>query len=242
VRRDAQSRLPAQRSLFALVTLAAGTFAAVGHAQTVRPVIVEYKESAKGKFELINNGLQPATVVVEPRGFTVKEDGEGIYGPLAKNIHLKLSSMSLRIPPKQSRYIFYEAKADALPAWFVIYSVFAGPAQQSGLNIQLDLPHTVYLFQKEPLERSDVTVESLSYHPDQHRVVIVIANQSGKLGRALEWQIASRGTKTGGSGFPLLPQNRRQLEVAWNAADPPATFSIRFEHFSFKEEFSASQK
>ncbi len=72
--------------------------------------------------------------------------------------------------------------------------------------------------------------------------MIVVANNSAKLGRALEWQVASRGTKAGGSGFPLLPQSRRQLEVAWNAPDPPATFSIHFEHFSFKEDFSASQK
>jgi len=235
-------RLRVKRRFFALVLLAVGAFVTVEHAQTVRPVIVEYKGDAKGKLELVNNSFQPTNVVIEPRSFTIKEDGDGIYGPLAKDIHLKLSSMSLRIPPKQSRYVFYEAKADALPAWFVIYSVFAGPVHQSGLNIQLDLPHTVYLLQKEPLERPDVAVESLSYQPDKHRVVIVVANNSAKLGRALEWQVTSKGTKAGGSGFPLLPQSRRQLEVAWNAADPPATFSIHFEHFSVKEDFSASQK
>ncbi len=235
-------RLSFERRLLVLLVLAAGASATAGRAQTVRPVIVEYKGSAKGKFELINNGFQPANVVVEPKSFTVTEDGDGIYGPLAKEIHLKLSAMSLRIPPKQSRYVFYEAKADALPAWFVIYSAFAGPVQQSGLNIQLDLPHTVYLVQKEPLERPDVTVESLTYHPDKHRVVIVVANKSAKLGRALEWQVASRGTKAGGSGFPLLPQSRRKLEVAWTAAVPPDTFAIHFEHFSLKEDFSASQE
>lgn len=235
-------RLSVECRFLALAMLAVGACLVVGHAQTVRPVIVEYKGSAKGKFELINNGLQPANVVVEPRGFTITEDGDGIYGPLAKDIHLKLSAMSLRIPPKQSRYVFYEAKADTLPAWFVIYSAFAGPAQQSGLNIQLDLPHTVYLLQREPLARPDVTVESLAYQPAKHRVVIVIANKSAKLGRALDWQVAVKGTKAGGSGFPMLPQSRRQLEVAWNAADPPDTFSIHFEHFSFKEDFSGSEK
>jgi len=235
-------RLSIECRFLVLAMLAVGASVGVGHAQTVRPVIIEYKGSAKGKLELVNNSFQPTNVVIEPRSFTIKEDGDGIYGPLAKDIHLKLSSMSLRIPPKQSRYVFYEAKADALPAWFVIYSVFAGPVHQSGLNIQLDLPHTVYLLQKEPLERPDVNVESLSYQPDKHRVVIVVANKSAKLGRALEWQVTSKGTKAGGSGFPLLPQSRRQLEVAWNAPDPPATFSIHFEHFSFKEDFSARQK
>jgi hypothetical protein len=226
----------------AVAVVAAGFPAVDGSAQTVRPVIVEYKGAAKGKLELVNNGFQPANVVIEPRSFTITEDGDGVYGPLAKDIHLKLSAMTLRIPPKQSRYVFYEAKADTLPAWFVIYSVFAGPVQQTGLNIQLDLPHTVYLLQQEPLERPDVRVESLDYQPDKHRVVIVIANQSEKLGRALEWQVASRGTKAGGPGFPLLPQSRRQLEVAWNAVDAPDTFSVHFEHFSLKEAFSVPAK
>jgi len=230
------------RRFLAVVVMAAGFPVADGSAQTVRPVIVEYRGPAKGKLELVNNGFQPTNVVIETRSFTITEDGDGVYGPLAKDIHLKLSAMTLRIPPKQSRYVFYEATADRLPAWFVIYSVFAGPVQQSGLNIQLDLPHTVYLLQKEPLERQDVTVESLNYQPDKHRVVIVIANQSAKLGRALQWQVASRGTKTEGSGFPLLPRSRRQLEVAWNAAEAPDTFSVHFEHFSFKEAFSDPAK
>src|SRR5258708_35815352 len=94
-------------------------------AQTVRPVIVQYSGSARGKFELVNNAFQPTNVVIEPRSFTINEDGDGVYGPLANNIHVKLSAMSLRIPPKQSRFVFYEAKADTLPAWFVLYSVFA---------------------------------------------------------------------------------------------------------------------
>src|SRR5713226_1248801 len=191
-------RLLVKCRFFALAMLAVGASVGVGHAQTVRPVIVEYKGSAKGKLELVNNSFQPTNVVIEPRSFAINEDGDGIYGPLAKDIHLKLSAMSLRIPPKQSRYVFYEAKADVLPAWFVIYSVFAGPAQQTGLNIQLDLPHTVYLVQKEPLERADVTVESLTYDRTKHRVLIVVANKSARLGRALEWQVTSKGTKTGG--------------------------------------------
>ena len=226
----------------ALVALAVCALMAQGSAQTVRPVIVEYSGPAKGKFELVNNGLQPASVIIEPRSFTIAEDGDGIYKPLVKDIHIKLSAMSLHIPAKQSRFVFYEAKADALPAWFVIYSVFAGPTQQSGLTVHLALPHTVYLVQKESLEKQDVTVESLKYLPDQHKVVVLIANNSNKLGRALEWQVGTKQTKSTSNGFPLLPHARRQLEVTWDAPNPPDTFLIRFEHFSFKEDFSASHE
>jgi hypothetical protein len=225
-----------------LAALGAGMLTAKAPAQTVRPVIVEYRGPAKGKFELVNNGLQPASVVIEPRSFTIEEDGDGVYGPLLKDIHIKLSAMSLQIPAKQSRFVFYEANADALPAWFVIYSVFAGPTQQSGLAVHLALPHTVYLVQKEALEKQDVTVESLKYLPEQHKAIVMIANNSDRLGRALEWQVSTRQATSTSNGFPLLPHSRRKLEVAWTGPNPPDTFLIRFEHFSFKEDFSASHE
>lgn len=227
------------RSVFLLV-LGVGAFAIGGRAQTVKPVIVEYTGSAKGKIELVNNGLQPTNVLIEPRSFSITEDGVGVFEPLAKNIHLKLSAMSLRIPPGQGRYVFYEVKADALPAWFVIYSTFAGPTRQAGINIRLDLPHTVYLLQKQPLQRQDVSLESLKYIPSQRQIVVTLVNTSSKLGRVLEWQVGAKATKSSNAGFPLLPQSRRLLVVPWESADPPQTFWVRFAHFSLKEEFSAS--
>src|ERR1700675_4831535 len=102
------------------VAVLALVLAAPGFAQTVRPVIVQYSGAARGKFELVNNGLQPMSVVLQPMSFTITEGGDGVYGPLASSIHLKLSATSFRIPPQQSRFVFYEARADNLPAWFVI--------------------------------------------------------------------------------------------------------------------------
>src|SRR5437588_7704409 len=209
-----------------LVCMAAIAVAAPASAlaQTVRPVIVQYSGNARGKFELVNDALLPTNVVIEPRSFTITESGDGVYGPLADNIHVKLSAMSLHIPPKQSRFVFYEAKADALPAWFVLYSVFAGPTRQSGVNIHLDLPHTVYLLQKAPLQKQDISVESFRYLPDQHRAVVILANNSDRLGRVLEWHLGSKGIKTPNPGFPLLPRSTRRLEMEWNAAAPPDLF------------------
>ena len=224
----------------AFAALAVSTLVADGPAQTVRPVIVQYDGTARGKFELVNNGLRPVNVILKPRGFTVTEDGKGIYQPLASEIHLKLSASSFRIPPRQSRFVFYEAHADGLPAWFVIYSVFAGATRQSSVNIQIELPHTVYLLQKESLKRQDVSVESARYLPDQRRAVILLANKSSKLGRVLEWQIGSKRNKNSNAGFPLLPRSRRRLEVEWDGPGPPDMFWIHFEHFSLAEELSAS--
>jgi hypothetical protein len=224
------------------VAALAAMLAAPGYAQTVRPVIVQYDGTARGKFELVNNGLQPLSVVLEPMSFTITENGDGIYGPLASDIHLKLSAMSFRIPPRQSRYVFYEARPDKLPAWFVIRNVFGGPARQTGVNIQLDIPHTVYVLQREALQRQDVSVESSEYLAREHRVVIVLANQSNKLGRVLEWQVGSGSTKTTNGGFPLLPGCRRRLEVKWDSSQPPDSLWIRFEHFALKEDVRAGKE
>jgi hypothetical protein len=206
-----------------------------GTAQTVRPVIVQYSGPARGKVELVNNGLQPLTVVLEPMSFTITEDGEGVYGPLTPDIHLKLSTMSLRIPPQQSRYVFYQASADKIPAWFVIRNVFSGPIQKTGLNTRLDIPHTVYLVQKEVLGKPDVLVESASFLTGSHQVEILLTNPSSKLGRVLDWQVSSKGAKTTNNGFPLLPGARRRLAMHWNSAEAPDTVSFRFEHFTLKE-------
>jgi hypothetical protein len=229
------------RRQFALcaVTLA---FGASGFAQTVRPVIVQYKGAVRGKIELINSSLKPLNVVLEPMSFKVSEDGNGIYEPLQEDIHLKLSTMSFRIPPQQSRFVFYEAKPEKLPAWFVIYSVFAGTTHQSNLNVQVELPHTVYVLQKQSLDKSDVSVESLRYLPDQHRVIVVLANNSARLGRAVEWQVSSKTAKMTNAGFPMLPQSRRRLELEWNSPVPPNAFSVRFEHFTMQVDLNEKQK
>jgi hypothetical protein len=81
-------------------------------AQTVRPIISEYTGTGKGRVELVNDSTIPLTVIVSPKGFEVSDTGELNYGPMPDDIHLKLSAMSFRVQPKQSYYVFYEARSD----------------------------------------------------------------------------------------------------------------------------------
>src|SRR5215467_7956724 len=104
-----------------LVIVAAGCAA-----QTVRPVINELGNPAKGRVEYVNDGLTPLNVVLEAKSFTVSEQGDISYRLLDPDIHLKLSATSFRIQPKQTYYVFYEASAPPSPAWFVIYASFSG--------------------------------------------------------------------------------------------------------------------
>src|SRR6266536_5569175 len=94
---------------------------AVAGAQTVRPLINELSNPAKGRVEYVNDGLTPLNVVLEAKSFTVSETGEISYRPLDPSIHLKLSTTSFRVQPQQTYYVFYEASAPQSPSWFVIY-------------------------------------------------------------------------------------------------------------------------
>jgi hypothetical protein len=204
-------------------------------AQTVRPVIAEYRQKASAKFDVVNNSVVPLNVVLEPKSFSLSEDGMPIFRPLDKDIHLKLSSMSFRIPPQQTRYVFYEATADHYPAWFVIYATFANLPKQSGLNVELELPHTVYLLQKEPLEKSSIGVAAAEFEPGSSRVRVEVENHGERLGRVLEVEVTHARIKSVHAGFPLLPHSRRRLEIDWKSPTPPDRLLIRFQKFNIEQ-------
>jgi hypothetical protein len=205
-------------------------------AQTVRPVIAEFEEKARAKFELVNDSLVPLNVVLEPKSFSLSEDGMPSFRPLDKGIHLKLSTMSFRIPPQQTHYVFYEATADRYPAWFVIYATFAGLPQQTGLNVQLELPHTVYLLQKQPLEEHDVQIQSAEYLPASRQITVELENSGDCFGRVEQVEISGDHDKATAPGFPLMPHSRRKVQAEWKGREPPQRIQVRFHHFRLVRE------
>ena len=214
-----------------IVASAAGSAAA----QTIRPVVVEYVGAkVKAKFELVNDTLYPLNVILEPKSFDVTETGEGVYRPLDPSIHLKLSSMSLRIPPKQSRFIFFEARADSIPAWFVIPCTFAGLPKRGGLDIQVELPHTVYMLQKDALPREDVRIHTAVYSPADKSILVEMENAGPRLGRALGVEVVAKGEKRIHSSFPLLPHANRQLLIPWDLVEPPEKLILKFQGFTIE--------
>ena len=180
-------------------------FVPAAYAQTVRPLISELGNPAKGRVEYVNDSLTPLTVVLTARSFTVSETGELSYRSLDPNIHLKLSTTSFRVQPKQSYFVFYEATSAVAPAWFVIYANFSGfPFQtQEGLSVRLLLPHTVYLLPKQSLDKSHVHVTLAQYHPDSKSVSLEVENTGDYFGRVQQTFVASSKKKQEGPGFPL---------------------------------------
>lgn len=215
--------------------LCASTFAA---AQTVRPLIDEMGNPAKGRIEYVNDSLGPLNVVLEPKSFTVSETGEITYRPLDSNVHLKLSATSFRIQPQQTYYVFYEANSTAIPAWFVIYALFSGfPFRtQQGMNVQLQLPHTVYLLPKQSVEKSEVHITRADFDSDNNQVVLEVENTGDNFGRVLQTQLGYSRKKEESPGFPVFPHSRRIIEVPVENGEAPNDLILHFQNFKVEQQ------
>jgi hypothetical protein len=194
---------------------------------------VEYGTRAKGSFVVTNETIYPLTVVLSPKGFEVTEDGELYDVPLdTTRVHLTLSTLSFRLQPRQAYTVFYEAAADSAPAWFSIWSGISGGRTQSGINLRLELPHVVYLNQKDKLTQQDVTVTSARWRPADREVVLEFVNASRRLGRARAIEVRGQGkARAEGPGFPLFPGGRRRIEIPWTDSLPPASAQVEFDGF-----------
>ncbi|HEY6938017.1 MAG TPA: hypothetical protein VI424_12740 [Terriglobales bacterium] len=212
-------------------------------AQTVRPLIDENVvkaagKKASGKIEYYNDSLQPLNVTLEAKSFTVSPTGEISYRPLDGDVHLKLSEMSFRIPPRQSHYVFYQAWSDRLPAWCVLYAAFSGFRERTpeGFMIQVQLPHTIYLLPKQRLQKGNLSIVRAQYLPQAKKVVIRVANSGDTFGRVLEADVQGRKTRATQGGFPLFPNSERQVEIPWQATSVPSKVVLHFDRFTMETE------
>jgi hypothetical protein len=203
-------------------------------AQSVSPPIAEYQEKARSSFQLQNASIFPITVVLEVRGFEITEVGEVIDTPLdTGRVHVKLSEMSFRLPPRATRTVFYEAEGDTLPAWFNILSAMTGARTESGLNVRILLPHVVYLNQKQPLRRDDVAITRIEFDRGSKKARVLLENRGPRLGRVYQLTLGhARHSGQPAGGFPLLPHRRRWAEVDWPNGRPPSRLTIRFARFT----------
>lgn len=217
------------------------------HAQTVRPVIDENivgdrDKKAKGKIEYVNDTLETLTVTLDTQSFTVSDTGQMSYRPLDSNIHVKLSASSFRILPKQSYLVFYEAYADTIPAWFVVYATFAGYKETTaeGFKIHLLLPHTIYLLPKQEVKKDELVVKMAKYDPASKTVTVRVENTGPVFCRVLEADVTSRQDKTNNNGFPIFPHSERQVEIPWPGRVDPTKLILQLQHFRLQQPIQAS--
>jgi hypothetical protein len=215
---------------FLFVVLAAPS-GALG--QSVSPPIVEHRGNAKSSFVLGNESIFPLTVQLTVKGFEVDSAGTLRDVPLdTSRVRVKLSTLSFRLQPRQRYTVFYEASADSLPAWFNIWSAVSGARTSSGLNLRIELPHVVYLNQKEKLAAADVQLHGAVWQPARQQLLVQLENTSGRIGRARQVVVETPALpKAEGPAFPLFPHGRRLVAVPWAHTVAPTRVEVRFDGF-----------
>lgn len=218
-----------RRTTIGLVVVAlAGGGSADG--QTVRPVLVEHRGQANGRFEVENPTLHPLDVTFEIQGFGLDGAGEMIPGELPPGLHVDLSASGFRLAPGQRRTVHYEADSDSLPAWFTIYAQFGGMRTAEGVALSVDLPHTVFVYAKGPGD-GGVHVVDAWFDAGAREIRVDVRNAGGVLQRVREVRVRGEGADRRVEGFPILPGGRRMVRVPWAGPSPPHSVEVRGARF-----------
>jgi hypothetical protein len=122
----------------------------------------------------------------------------------------------------------------------VIYASFTGFAFRTaqGMNVRLQLPHTVYLLPKQRAEKADVRVVRAEMNPHDNKVLLEVENTGDNFGRVLQTQLANGRKKQDAPGFPIFPHSKRILEVPLDKAAGdvvPTDVSFQFENFKIED-------
>ncbi|MGA1360481.1 MAG: hypothetical protein ACO32Z_04755 [Gemmatimonadaceae bacterium] len=208
-------------------------FAPVARAQSVDPPFAVYQGRARSSVLISNPSLQPLAFVIEPMSFDIAACGDLGLAPLdTARIRLALSSMSGRIPAKQSRRIFYDARTDSLPAWFALKIAFGPARRDSGMSIRLELTHFVYLTQEAPVLPEEIVASEAHYDPVRRRVSIRVENRGGRLTRLHSVGLVDAADEERAvEACPLLPRHAREFEFPWKEPLPPRAVRLRFPGF-----------
>jgi hypothetical protein len=199
------------------VTLAA----APAGAQTIRPITAEYTQRADGKVELVNNADTAVWVTLQAYGFVPDDRGRIRETPLPSGIHVRLSAMSVQIPARQSRYVFYQVTADSPPAWVVLYASFWSAVTRgtTGVATQVELPHFIYVLPESRLKADDVDVRLVATDRERQRLTLAITNRGRQFGRVTAIETPDQRGRSALAGFALFPRSQRLVDVAWNGRE-----------------------
>jgi hypothetical protein len=142
----------------------------------------------------------------------------------------------VRLQAKQTYSVAYKAKADKLPAWFVIYAKFTDlPVRtRSGMNVSINLPHTVYILPKKDADRSELKVIRAEFDPQAKKVLVEMESHSERFARVLTTQLQGAKKKVDGPGFPMYPGGTRKIEIDWTESERPVRAMLVFENYKIE--------
>ena len=123
-----------------------------------------------------------------------------------------------------------------MPAWFVLYANIGGYHKSStGMNIRLDLPHTVYLLPKQSAAKADIAIKFLGLSADKSHLRFSVSNSGPLFGRAMATELKSKRGATESIGFPMFPHYTRIVEMACKGDQSGSVFGLRMRGFKVEE-------
>jgi len=106
-----------------------------------------------GRFQVYNDADIPLTVVLEPHSFTVDSTGKAIFRKLDPGLHVQLSTTSFHLAPNRPTMCLQGHE----PSTGLHLRQRYRPVSAFGLKLADQLPHTVYLVGRKPLDQSEVS-------------------------------------------------------------------------------------
>jgi hypothetical protein len=98
------------------------------------------------------------------------------------------------------------------------------------LNLQVDLPNTVYLLPKQSFKREDLEV-SAKFAGASKKVIVTTLNKGTTVGRVLMTEAQGHGQKVQGVGFPIYPERKRITELPWEGDTAPEKVILNLDGF-----------
>jgi hypothetical protein len=202
-------------------------------AQTLNPPVAVYDGKASGAIVIANPSIFRMNFVLDPMSFIMASNGDISFGPLdTGRIRLRLSSMSGRIPARQSIRLFYEASADSLPSWFAVVATFSRGAPATGLAVRLQMPHMVYLMQRGQPTRSELSLDAVTFDSATSTLRARLENRSAKLTRLESFGVEWAGPVILIDAGPVFPNSVRTFTYVWNRPGRPTGVIASFPDFS----------
>lgn len=198
-----------------LILVASVPYAKSARAQSLAPFRSEYRKQAKGLLTLINDKDVPVRVTLRPQSFTSDENGRLKMLPLDPGVNLELAQTSLRIPPKETRYVAYEAKPKSLPAWFVVYATFT--PEVGGIVVGTSIPHFAYITGGDP-KQGEIAM-SAKYDKGRQVLHVTFTSHSQQLAHVESIETIGSTRKDLGS-LSVLPGKSTVIDVRMQGAPP----------------------
>ncbi len=148
-------------------------------------------------------------------------------------MQLDLSAKSFRVAPKRQYTVFYKASGTHTPTWFTIYASIISNAHAGSMNIVLDLPHTVYLLDRETPSVNDIVFRpSAEKDSASNKLSLVVENKSPEFTRVSEIEVSSATGQADVSRVRIFPRPEPRSASGLDEARSSENIELRFKKFS----------